>query len=107
MESQRAYFYILTNKRNSVLYSGSTKDLITRIKTHRRASRKGFTQKYNVRELIYYEIFDKIDKARAREFKIKGWNRRRKIELIESQNKNWQDLYDTLLRDPSALRASG
>ena len=107
MENRRGYFYILTNKRKSVFYSGSTQDLLTRVNAHRKGHQNGFTKKYNIRELVCYEIFDSIREARDREREIKGWKRSRKLEFIESKNKEYQDLYDKLLSDPSALRASG
>ena len=93
----KGYLYILTNKGNNVLYTGSTKNLIERIKQHENGY-KGFTKKYNVNRLIYYEIFEDIQQAKARERQVKGWKRQRKIELIESQNKEWKDLYDGILR---------
>lgn len=102
---ERAYFYILTNKRKNVLYIGSTKDLIKRTKEHKQGYKKGFTQQYNVSQLIYYEIFEYIDQAKGRERKVKGWTRQRKLELIKSKNSQWRDLYEELVRDPS-LRPS-
>ena len=105
MINQEGYFYILTNKRNNVLYSGSTKNIIKRIEEHRRGYQKGFAYKYNINRLIYHEIFKHIDKAKDRERQVKGWTRSRKIELIELKNKQWEDLYDELFRDPSLLPA--
>ena len=98
---EKGYFYILTNKMRNVLYAGSTKDLVQRIKEHRNGYQKGFTQRYNVRLLIYHEIFDHIDMAKERERTVKGWKRQRKTELIESKNKQWKDLSDEFIRDPS------
>ena len=72
-----------------------------RVKEHRRSYQKGFTQKYNVDRLIYYEIFEHIDMAKDREKEVKGWRREKKIELIEAENKQWRDLCDELIRDPS------
>lgn len=91
-EKPKGYFYILTNKRKSVLYAGSTKYLVKRLQEHRKGYNKGFTEKYNVNQLVYYEVFDCIDKAKDREREIKGWRRERKIELIEAINKQWRDL---------------
>ena len=96
MKEGKGYFYILSNKRKNVLYAGSTKDLIDRIKEHRKAY-----QKYNVGLLIYYEIYEHIEDAKNREKQVKGWKRERKIILIESKNKQWKDLYGDLIRDPS------
>ena len=101
MKNQKGYFYILTNKRKNVLYAGSTINLIDRVSEHRKGYQKGFTQKYDVHQLICYEVFEHIDQARARERQVKGWLRKRKIELIESKNQQWKDLYDDLIRDPS------
>ena len=86
------------------MYAGSTNDLIRRLRGHKKGYNKGFTQKYNVNQLVYYEIFEHIDKAGDRERKVKGWRRQRKIELIEAMNKQWRDLYDELTRD-SSLRS--
>jgi len=105
--SPKGYCYILTNRGKNVLYTGSTQDLIKRVKEHRNGYQKGFTQKYNVNWLVYYEAFEGIDRAKDREKEVKGWRRDKKIKLIESKNRQWKDLYDELVRDPSALRASG
>ncbi|MBU1852662.1 MAG: GIY-YIG nuclease family protein [Candidatus Omnitrophica bacterium] len=104
MKNKKTYFYILSNKRKSVLYVGSTNDLIKRLQGHRKGYNKGFTQKYNVNRLVCYEIFEHIDKAKDREREVKGWRRQRKIELIEAMNKRWKDLYDEFTRD-SSLRS--
>jgi putative endonuclease len=100
-ETHKGYFYILANKRKNVLYAGSTKDLINRVREHQKGYQKGFTQKYNVNQLIYYEIFENIAIAKNREKEIKGWKREKKVELIESKNKQWKDLFEELVRDPS------
>jgi len=94
MKCKLAYVYILTNKNNRVLYTGSTNNLKRRINVHRKAYRNGFTNKYNVNKLIYYEIFTDIISARLREREIKGWIREKKIELIKSINSKWEDLFD-------------
>ena len=101
MKNHKGYFYILSNKGKNVLYTGSTKDLINRVKQHRNGHQKGFTQKYNLNQLICYEVFEYIDKAKDREKQVKGWGRERKIELIEKVNKQWKDLSGDLIRDPS------
>ena len=98
---EKGYFYILTNKGKNVLYTGSTKNLINRVKEHRKGYQKGFTQKYNVNRLVYCEVFEHIDMAKDREKQVKGWKRQRKIELIEAKNKLWKDLYEDLVSDPS------
>ena len=102
MKKQKGYFYISTNKNKNVLYTGSTKDLLKRVDEHRKGYQKGFTRRYNVNRLICYEIFEHIDSAKDRERQVKGWTRRRKIELIELRNRRWEDLYNELVRDPSS-----
>ena len=87
------YVYILTNANHKVLYTGVTNDLERRCFEHKQKKIKGFTQKYNVDKLIYFEIFDFIDLAIAREKQIKGYSRIKKIALIEQFNIGWNDLY--------------
>jgi len=83
------------------LYIGSTKNLINRVKEHQNGYQKGFTQKYNVSKLVYYEMLEHINNAKDREKQVKGWKRDRKIKLIETKNKEWKDLCNELIRDPS------
>ena len=87
------YVYILTNANHSVLYTGMTNNLIRRCFEHKQKKIKGFTQKYNVTKLIYYEKFDYVDLAIAREKQIKGFSRIKKIAIINSSNTEWKDLY--------------
>jgi len=87
------YVYILTNTFHKVLYTGVTNDLMRRCYEHRQKKIKGFTQKYNVDKLIYYEKFDFVDLAITREKQIKGYSRAKKIALIDQFNKEWKDLY--------------
>ena len=87
------YVYILTNANHKVIYTGVTNDLERRCFEHKQKKIKGFTQKYNVDKLIYFEIFDFIDLAIAREKQIKGYSRIKKIALIEQFNIGWNDLY--------------
>ena len=86
------YIYILTNKNNSVLYTGITGDLIKRIYQHRNKAVKGFSFRYDLNKLVYYEIFYDPESAIKREKQIKGWVRKKKIELVESMNPKWEDL---------------
>jgi len=86
------YVYILTNTNHSVLYTGVTNGLERRCHEHKSGKIKGFTQKYNVDKLIYFEVFDMIDLAIAREKQIKKYSRMKKISLIESNNKEWDEL---------------
>ena len=92
------YVYILTNAHKSVLYIGVTNDLKRRVFEHKyHLDRGSFTSQYNVEYLIYYEVTNNPDAAIEREKQIKGWNRKRKIKLIESKNPNWDDLYESIL----------
>ena len=88
------YIYILTNKNNSVLYTGVTNDLVRRCFEHKRKLIKGFTEKYNVDKLVYFESFDYVDMAIQREKQIKGYSRQKKHKLINGFNPLWKDLYD-------------
>ncbi len=90
------YVYILTNDRNNVLYTGSTTKLKERIYLHKKRLIPGFTKKYNVHKLVYYEFHNEKKSAFDREQKIKNSPRKRKILLIESNNKKWEDLYRCL-----------
>lgn len=94
--SRRYYVYIITNKTNAVLYTGVTNNLCRRVHEHKEKSLKGFTQKYNLNKLVYYEVFEEIEYALLREKQIKGGSRKDKIGLIESVNKEWKDLYGGL-----------
>ncbi|MCX6326201.1 MAG: GIY-YIG nuclease family protein [Bacteroidia bacterium] len=87
------YVYIMTNAYNKVLYTGVTNDLERRCYEHKHKIVKGFTQKYNVDKLIYFEKFDFIDLAISREKQIKEYSRAKKIELINILNKEWKELY--------------
>src|SRR5689334_6441577 len=89
--------YILTNKYNKVLYIGITNELSRRITGHKNKIKEGFTKKYNVDKLVYFEWTDDIYAALTREKQLKGYLRRKKVELIESMNPNWEDLSFGLL----------
>jgi len=95
--SKKSYVYIMTNKRNKVLYTGVTGDLIKRVYEHKEKLTKGFTKKYNVNKLVYYEVFDDMANAISREKQIKAGTREKKIELVNIMNDKWQDLYPELL----------
>ena len=97
MGEKKGYIYILTNKTNKVLYTGVTSNLSRRIYEHKNKVVSGFTEKYNVNKLVYYEVYDDILTAIEREKKIKAGGRKRKIVLIESMNPLWKDLYDDIL----------
>jgi putative endonuclease len=89
------YVYILTNKNNTVLYTGVTNDLARRCYEHKNKLVKGFTEKYNVDKLVYYETINFIDLAIHREKQIKGYSRIKKEALIAKLNPEWQELYDS------------
>ncbi|MBT3386089.1 MAG: GIY-YIG nuclease family protein [Prolixibacteraceae bacterium] len=86
------YVYILASKRNGVLYIGLTNELERRLYEHKNKILKGFTYKYNVDKLVYYEEFVTYEEAFTRERRLKKWNRNWKIELIEKENSGWDDL---------------
>ncbi len=93
MQYKQSYVYILANKHNTVLYTGVTRDLKRRIYEHKQKFVKSFTSKYNVDKLVYYEVFDDIYNAITREKQIKGGSRKKKIDMINSMNETWKDLY--------------
>ncbi len=88
--------YILSSKKNGVLYIGVTNDLQRRVAEHKEGIIKGFSQKYVVKTLIYHETYDDPENAILREKRLKKWNREWKIRLIEEQNPTWRDLYADL-----------
>ena len=88
----KEYFvYIMTN-RSKTLYTGVTNDLVRRVFEHKQGRRKGFTSKYSIKKLIYFESGCNINEAIRREKQIKGWSRSKKILLIEKLNPKWRDL---------------
>lgn len=91
------FVYLLTNQRYTVLYIGITNDLLERIQQHKKKSNRGFTKKYNVDKLVYYEIFNDPLSAISREKEIKGWTRKKKVNLINKTNPGWRDLFISLL----------
>ena len=90
------YLYIMTNKLNSVLYTGVTSNLEKRVHEHKSKLIEGFTKKYNVDRLVYYEVFDDINDAITREKQIKAGSRQKKIDVIAGINPTWKDLYNEL-----------
>jgi putative endonuclease len=94
---EKQYFvYIVTNKANSVLYTGVTSDLKKRVYEHRNKLMEGFTNKYNITKLVYYELYTEPAQAIAREKQIKGGSRQKKLDLINQKNAGWRDLYDEI-----------
>ena len=91
------YVYILASRKNGTLYTGVTNNLIKRVYEHKNNLIEGFTKKYHVHDLVYYEEYNDVIEAISREKQIKKWNRQWKIELIENLNPEWKDLYGELL----------
>jgi putative endonuclease len=96
MTTNTYYVYILSNQNNTVLYVGVTNDLRRRVWEHKNNINHGFTEKYSVHKLVYYETTGEIESAIAREKQIKGGSRDKKIKLIEGINQDWHDLYEEL-----------
>ena len=94
---KRGYVYILINERNGTLYTGVTSNLAKRVYEHKNMTVDGFTSRYDVDKLGYYEEHGSIVSAIAREKQIKGGSRRKKLALIEGVNPEWKDLYDSIL----------
>jgi putative endonuclease len=95
----KQYFvYILASKRNGTLYIGLTNNLLRRVYEHKNDLVEGFTRKYRVHMLVYYEIFRNISDSITRQKHMKKWNRQWKINLIEKSNPDWEDLYYNLMR---------
>jgi len=90
------YVYILTNRPNGILYVGVTSDLVRRIFEHRSDFVDGFTKRYGLKRLVYFEQFDDIRNAIQREHNIKHWSRAWKIRTIVAMNPSWNDLYDEI-----------
>lgn len=95
--SKQYFVYILASRRNGTLYIGVTNDLIRRVYQHKNDFVDGFTYKYGVHKLVYFEQYGDIELAIQREKRLKKWNRKWKLKLIEKENSNWKDLYEGLL----------
>jgi putative endonuclease len=89
--------YILASKRNGTLYVGVTSDLVKRVWEHKSNLVSGFTKRYKVHQLVWYEVHDTMDSAILREKRIKEWKRKWKLELIEKSNHTWEDLYKKII----------
>jgi len=96
MDNKQYYVYILTKARNSTFYVGVTSDLKKRVWEHKNGVADGFTKKYNIKMLVYYEAFDAPEQAIKREKRLKRWNRAWKMKVIEEMNPNWDDLYEDI-----------
>ncbi len=90
------YVYILAKARNSTFYTGVTNDLIRRVWEHKEGLADGFTKKYGIKTLVYYEMCDDVNAALHREKIVKKWKRSFKMDAIERMNPNWNDLYDEI-----------
>jgi len=93
---EQFYVYIMTNPNNSVIYTGVTNDLKRRVFEHKEKLHDGFTKRYNLNKLVYYEVLDNADAAITREKQIKAGSRKNKIGLVEKINKDWKDLYNEI-----------
>lgn len=96
MQDKQYFVYILATYKRGTLYTGIASDLIGRTWQHKNNVVAGFTKKYQVHKLVYYEIFEDPTEAIRREKQLKKWNRQWKIELIEKYNPDWKDLFDEL-----------
>ena len=94
MREEKRYYVYMMASRSRTLYTGVTDDLFHRALQHKKGEIEGFTKKYNINRLVYYETFKYIDKAIAREKQIKAWTRAKRLALIQSMNPAWQDLAD-------------
>jgi len=97
MRERSPCVYILASKKNGTLYIGVTSDLVKRVWEHQNDLVEGFTKKYAVHRLVYYEMLEDMEAAIQREKQLKKWNRDWKIDLIEKDNPEWRDLYDSLI----------
>ena len=97
MEKQPAV-YILTSKRNGTLHVGVTSDLVKRVWEHKNNVVAGFTKRYNVHRLVWYELHDNMESAIIREKRLKNWKRKWKLKLIEKTNPDWWDLYSKIIQ---------
>ncbi len=92
MNPRQYYVYILASASNSTIYAGITNDIVRRLYEHQQGSAQGFTKRYQVNKLVYFEVFDQPELAIDREKQIKSWSRLKKNRLIESKNPYWMDL---------------
>jgi len=97
MKNDKQYYvYILTNKNNTVLYTGVTSNLKRRVYEHREKLVAGFTKSYNISKLVYFEVYEDSENAILREKQIKAGSRQNKIDLVNVFNEDWRDLYDEM-----------
>ncbi|MEJ2124800.1 MAG: GIY-YIG nuclease family protein [Alphaproteobacteria bacterium] len=98
MKKRGGYVYLLSSGLGGTLYIGVTSDLVARVWEHKSGVVEGFTKKYKVHRLVYYEVHDEIESAISREKQLKKWKRNWKIRLIEESNPNWTDLYPSIAK---------
>ena len=94
---KKGFVYILFSEKNGTLYTGVTSNLVKRVYEHKQKLVDGFTKKYNVDKLGYFEIYESIEQAIEREKQIKAGSRKKKIDLIEKENPGWKDLYSSII----------
>ena len=95
--SKTYYVYLLSNKKSTVIYTGMTNDLVRRVYQHKQGQSESFTQRYRVNRLMYFESFADVRDALEREKQLKAGSRQKKLDLINSTNPEWRDLYGELL----------
>ena len=99
MREYNFFVYIMTNKNNNVFYIGMCNNLVRRVNEHKNKINDGFTKKYNINKLVYFEYFDNVEAAIGREKQLKGWKRDKKIKLISEKNPEWKDLYHRICKE--------
>jgi len=97
MMEKKFYVYIMASRKDGALYIGVTSDLTKRVYEHKEGLVKGHTKKYNIKQLVYFEIHDTAESAIHRETQMKAWKRHWKVELIEKENPRWQDLHEEII----------
>ncbi len=95
---KRMYVYIMSNHNNGTLYTGVTSDLVKRVWQHKNKTYKGFSAKYDLNKLVYYETHDDPTMAIKREKRLQNWDRQWKLDLIESKNPDWDDLWEDIIK---------
>ncbi|MDD5288748.1 MAG: GIY-YIG nuclease family protein [Dehalococcoidales bacterium] len=96
INTRQYYVYIMTNKADTVFYTGVTSDLLRRVSEHKGKINAGFTKRYGISKLVYYEVCENVEGAILREKQIKAGSRQKKLDLIVSMNSGWNDLYEGL-----------
>jgi putative endonuclease len=94
---KKFYVYIMASRRDGALYIGVTSHLVKRVYEHKEGVVEGHTKKYNIKNLVYFEVHDTAETAILRETQMKAWKRQWKVELIEKENPEWRDLYDEIV----------